>query len=81
MEFNKKHNIVPTTIVKPIKEKVIDIKDTKYIPKKDIPKLLIDLEIEMRNAADDLDFEKAIFLRDKINSLKRTLSEKKLNNN
>jgi len=68
--FNKKHNITPTTIVKPIKEKVIDVKDTKHIPKKDIPKMIVELELEMRDAADDLNFEKAIFLRDKINRLK-----------
>jgi excinuclease UvrABC nuclease subunit len=28
----------------------------------------------MRKAADDLDFERAIFLRDKINALKLTIS-------
>jgi excinuclease ABC subunit B len=74
IEFNKKHNITPTTIIKPIKEKMVEVKDTKHIPKKDIPNLIIDLEIEMRKAADDLDFEKAIFLRDKINTFKQTLS-------
>ena len=74
LEFNKKHNIVPTTIVKPIKEKVVDVKDTKHIPKKDIPKMIIELEIEMGKAADNLDFERAIFLRDKINALKQTIS-------
>ena len=74
IEFNKKHGITPTTIIKPIKEKIIDIKDTKHIPKKDIPKMIIDLEIEMRNAADSLDFEKAIFLRDKIDTLKQRIN-------
>jgi len=74
LEFNEKHDITPTTIVKPIKEKVVDIKDTKHIPKKDIPKMVIELELEMREAADDLDFEKAIFIRDKINVLKQTIS-------
>ena len=74
LEFNEKHNITPTTIVKPIKEKVVDIKDTKHIPKKHIPKMVIKLELEMREAADNLDFEKAIFIRDKINSLKQTIS-------
>jgi excinuclease ABC subunit B len=74
LRFNEKHNITPTTIVKPIKEKVVDIKDTKHIPKKDIPKMIIDLELKMREAADDLDFEKAIFLREKMNSLKQTIS-------
>ncbi len=74
LEYNKKHNITPTTIVKPIKEKLVEIKDTKHIPKKDIPKMIIELELNMREAADNLDFEKAIFIRDKINSLKKTLS-------
>jgi len=75
--FNKKHNIIPTTIVKPIKEKVIDVKDTKHIPKKDIPKMIVELELEMRDAADDLNFEKAIFLRDKINRLKMQVEYKR----
>ena len=74
LEFNKKHNITPTTIVKPIKEKIVDVKDTKHIPKKDIPKMIIELELGMREAADNLDFEKAIFIRDKIKALKQTIS-------
>ena len=73
LEFNKKYNIKPTTIIKPVKEKVVEIKDIKHIPKKDIPNMIIDLELEMRKAADDLNFEKAIFLRDKINRLKMNL--------
>ena len=70
LAFNKKHGIIPTTVVKAIKEKVVEIKDIKHIPKKDIPHLIVELEVEMRDAADALDFEKAIFLRDKINRLK-----------
>ncbi|MFH1100558.1 MAG: excinuclease ABC subunit UvrB [Methanobacteriota archaeon] len=73
LEFNKKHHITPTTIVKPIKEKVVEITDTKHIPKKDIPAIIISLEEEMRKAADELDFEKAIALRDRINKLKQTM--------
>jgi excinuclease ABC subunit B len=72
VEYNQKHGIIPSTIVKPIKEKIVDVKDTKHIPKKDIPNMIIDLEVEMKNAADELDFEKAIFLRDRINVLKKT---------
>jgi len=73
IEFNKKHKITPTTIIKPIKEKVADVKDIKHIPKKDIPNMIVDLELEMRKAADDLNFEKAIYLRDRINRLKQTI--------
>jgi len=73
LEFNTQHGITPTTIIKPIKEKVVEITDTKYIPKKDIPAILVNLELEMRKAADDLDFEKAIALRDRINKLKQSM--------
>ena len=73
IEFNKKHHITPSTIVKPIKEKVADVKDVKHIPKKDIPNMIVDLELEMRAAADELNFEKAIFLRDRINRLKQII--------
>jgi excinuclease ABC subunit B len=72
--FNKKHNITPQTIQKPIPEKTIEIKDTKHIPKSEIPDIIIDIEQEMKQAADDLDFEKAIFLRDKIKQLQRQLN-------
>ncbi len=74
IEYNKKHGITPTTIIKPIKEKIAEIKDTKYIPKKDIPQMIVELDIQMREAADNLDFEKAIMFRDKISRLKQTLN-------
>src|SRR5512136_1223818 len=73
MQYNKEHGINPTTIVKPIKEKVVEITDTKHIPRKEIPVILVNLELEMRKAADDLDFEKAIALRDRINKLKQSM--------
>jgi excinuclease ABC subunit B len=73
LEFNTKHGITPTTIIKPIKEKIVEITDTKHIPKRDIPVILVNLELEMRKAADDLDFEKAIALRDRINKLKQSM--------
>jgi excinuclease ABC subunit B len=73
LEYNKVHNIIPTTIVKPIKEKVVEITDTKHIPRKDIPAIIVNLEQEMRIAADNLDFEKAIALRDRINKLKHSM--------
>jgi len=75
IDFNKKHNITPKTIVKPIKEKIVEIKDTKHIPNKDIPNMIIELETEMRDAADNLEFEKAITIRDKINKLKQKLEK------
>jgi len=73
LEFNKKNRVTPTTIIKPIKEKITDVKDVKHIPKKDIPKIIVDLEEEMNDAADNLDFEKAIIIRDRINRLKQSI--------
>ncbi|HWR63191.1 MAG TPA: excinuclease ABC subunit UvrB, partial [Candidatus Thermoplasmatota archaeon] len=73
LNYNEEHGIIPTTIIKPIKEKVVEIKDTKHIPRKEIPVILINLELEMRKAADDLDFEKAIALRDRIKKLRQSM--------
>ena len=73
LEYNKKHGITPKTIKKPIKEKVVEIKDTKHIPKAEIPNLIIQLETEMREAAELLDFERAIKLRNKVGELKKRI--------
>jgi len=73
IDFNKKQNITPATIIKPIKEKVADVRDIKHIPKVEIPNIIIDLELKMKKSADELDFEKAIFLRDRINKLKQSI--------
>jgi len=73
INYNKVHGIVPKTIKKPIKEKVVDITDTKHIPKSDIPNMITELEAEMRDAADKLDFEQAIMLRDTIQRLEKEM--------
>ena len=74
IEYNKKYNITPKTIVKPIKEKEVEIIDTKHIPKKEIPNLIIELQKEMEQAAENLDFETAIMLRDKVKKLQERLN-------
>jgi excinuclease ABC subunit B len=77
LDYNKKHNITPQTIIKPVQEKKVEIKDIKHIPKKDIPNMIIEVEAEMKKAADERDFEKAIFLRDKIKRLGQELNKEK----
>jgi excinuclease ABC subunit B len=67
--YNTRHNIVPQTIRKPVKEKEVDIKDIKHVPKGEIPNVTIELEKQMRDAAENLDFERAIALRDQIKRL------------
>lgn len=74
IEYNKEHNITPQTIYKTIPEKKRDIKDIKNISKHDIEKKITELEKEMREAAKELDFERAIALRDYIKSLKSSKS-------
>jgi excinuclease ABC subunit B len=76
LSFNMKHHITPRTIIKPVKEKEVEITDTKHLPKTEIPNVLIDLEKQMRDAAENLDFERAIALRDQIKKLNLRLSGK-----
>ena len=68
--YNKKHHITPQTIRKPIREKEVDITGIKHLPKKEIPNLIIELESEMYEAADKLDFERAIQIRDAVKRLR-----------
>lgn len=75
IDFNKKHGIRPETIRKPIKDKEVEVKDTKHIPKSDLPNLLIELETRMREAAERLDFEEAISLRERIKKLNDQLAK------
>ncbi len=67
-KFNLEHNIIPKTIIKDIKE-VVSNENEKKLEKKKIPKsekikLLQNIEEEMRLAAKNLDFERAMELRD-----------------
>jgi excinuclease ABC subunit B len=73
MAYNQKHGIIPQTIKKPIREKVVEITDTRHIPKSDIPNAIIELEAEMMAAAERLEFERAIQLRDTVRRLEREL--------
>ncbi len=72
--YNQEHGIVPKTIKKPIREKVVEITDTRHIPKADIPNMIVELEAEMREAAERLEFERAIMLRDSIRKLQREIN-------
>ncbi|MBS3061963.1 MAG: excinuclease ABC subunit UvrB [Candidatus Diapherotrites archaeon] len=71
LEFNEKHGIVPKTIIKAIKEGDMDLSSVETIPKDNIPALLIELEAEMNVAAEELQFEKAIVLRDRIHQMEK----------
>ncbi len=74
--FNNLHHITPKTIVKGISQKESIIKGTKHLPKSDMKRQIIELDAKMREAAEKLDFEQAIQLRDAIAELNRALEHK-----
>ncbi len=76
MEYNKKNNIIPQKMSKPIKEKIVAITDIKSIPKAEIPNMIIELDCLMKEAAEKLQFEEAIALRDRIKELEKRAREK-----
>ncbi len=72
IKYNEEHNIIPTTIKKSIKDVITNnlTVSTKKTSKKDKIKSIESLEQEMNEAAKNLDFEKAIMLRDIIFEMK-----------
>ncbi len=77
-EYNKAHNITPKTIIKEIKNTLDIAKKVgdNSISKKDIPKEIDRLTSMMKIASSQLDFERAIELRNKIATLKKRLGKK-----
>ncbi|MBR1369233.1 excinuclease ABC subunit B [Methanocalculus chunghsingensis] len=71
--FNEEHGIIPATIRKPIREKEVDVDDLAHLPKAELPNVIIQLEAEMRAAAESLDFEHAIELREEIRRAKEMM--------
>ncbi len=77
-KFNVEHGIVPKTIIKEIKN-TLDISkkvSENSIARKDIPQEIDRLTSLMKIASSQLDFERAIELRNKINNLKKRLNRK-----
>jgi len=83
--FNEQHGITPQSVKRAILDMQIhgiatDADDALagkeelagYLPKdkRDVPKLIAELEAEMREKAEELDFEGAAILRDKVQAIK-----------
>ena len=76
-EYNIKNGITPKTIIKEIRavisnedDKVIENKDVEKLSKKEKQDIMIKIENEMKQAAKNLDFEKAMELRDILFEMK-----------
>jgi excinuclease ABC subunit B len=66
IEHNKKHGIVPKTILKSVPEAPGETQLARQLQGKDVEEQIKILDLEMKLAADQLDFERAIALRDQI---------------
>lgn len=91
IEYNKKHNITPKNIYKPIREAIIEKEeDEKMIMEKsfyqyleglkpesmtpyDKEKVIKKLRSEMKKAAQNLNFELAIAIREKVKELEKEI--------
>ncbi len=84
MDYNKAHGIVPTTIQKSVRDlieatKVAEEGETYYTGKEkpnlmspeELERLIEKLQKEMKQAASELQFERAAELRDKLEELKK----------
>lgn len=82
LDYNKKHGITPETIKKSIRRGIENELSARQIAREaihadgsvedfDIDERIEELENDMLNAADNLEFEKAAGIRDEITSLKR----------
>ena len=84
--YNKEHGITPTTIKKAVRDLITVSKavaetedklkkDPESMTRKELTKLIGQVEKQMRAAAADLNFEQAAELRDKMIELKKSLDE------
>jgi len=76
MDYNQHHGITPRSIIKPIAagaEGVGIHLEIKSMPRGDLVKLAVDIEMKMKLFAEDLNFEKAIELRDRLSKIRAAL--------
>ncbi|MDP3731630.1 MAG: UvrB/UvrC motif-containing protein, partial [Candidatus Omnitrophota bacterium] len=85
LEFNRKNKITPRSIEKAIKQGIEDLEEAEVFvagltgqdkDEYELNKYTSELEYEMELAARNLQFEKAVVLRDKIKELRDTLPAK-----
>ena len=86
-QYNEEHGIVPRTVTKAVRdtlrgsleeraaERAISPEVASVMESDDLEDVIRALEVEMRNAAEELDFERAADLRDEIKELKKMLPQ------
>ena len=81
--YNKQHGIAPQSIIKAVRDITQSIRQAaepraaytvrKDMPKDELARVVKGLELEMKAAAKELEFEKAALLRDEMTDLKKLL--------
>ncbi|MBY0584614.1 excinuclease ABC subunit UvrB [Murdochiella sp. Marseille-P8839] len=84
--YNEEHGIIPTTIQKEIHARIsteiaaeelkeyqgeLPTEEKESYSREDLTKMITTMDVEMRRAAEELDFERAARLRDAIRAMKR----------
>ena len=89
--YNKANGIIPKTVVKGVRD-IIEVgssdeksvhtraglaaQTSRKLTKNEREKLIAEMTVEMKNAAQHLEFEKAAFLRDEIKKLRESKIDK-----
>jgi excinuclease ABC subunit B len=84
--YNEEHHIVPASIVKAVRDLTASLRPAEAkaelsaspaaLPKTELARLIKELEKQMKEAAQQLEFEKAALLRDQVFELREALVEK-----
>lgn len=87
MRYNQEHGIVPASIVKAVRDLTDSVRAAEgkekapagsKMPKDEVARLIRELEKQMKQAAQELEFEKAALLRDQIIELRQEMEGDKL---
>jgi len=76
LEYNKRLDITPKTIIKSIPEQVATLDDIKHKSISDLARDAIDIEASMKKYAEDLDFERAIECREQLKRIQKEIENK-----
>lgn len=71
--YNHEHGITPQTIIKKVPEQQRAATDVKSIPQAEVKKMVEELREEMQRAAEELNFELAIEIRERVKALEKRL--------